>query len=235
MENSHFTEEQQFSRLFQQEGIDRVPDRLTVLRAFFKAGEHVTSEELVKELRAGGGGLDQDFVRETLRMMCRYGFARRLDLEGRGKVYEHRHLGQHHDHMICVKCQAIMEFEDDALEAMQARVAASRGFYMLQHRMEIYGICADCLGQAVRLQPLSLAEPGQNVVIREYQGGLGVRRQLLAMGLRPGDCLEVITSQGKGQLVVAVDGKRYALGRGLAEKILVQPPEADKKEARACS
>jgi len=47
--------------------------------------------------------------------------------------------------------------------------------------------------------------------------------RLLTMGLRIGDSIEVITNQKKGQVVIAADFKRYALGRGLAEKIMVAP------------
>ena len=46
--------------------------------------------------------------------------------------------------------------------------------------------------------------------------------RLLTMGLRKDDNIEVITNNGQGQLAVAADLKRYVLGRGLAEKILVE-------------
>jgi Fur family ferric uptake transcriptional regulator len=62
-------------------------------------------------------------------------------------------------------------------------------------------------------------------VIREISGGASVRLRLLSMGLRPGDRIEVITNDGQGQLAIAADLKRYALGRGLAQKIVVAPPE----------
>jgi Fur family ferric uptake transcriptional regulator len=46
--------------------------------------------------------------------------------------------------------------------------------------------------------------------------------RLLTMGLRIGDKIEVISNNGHKQLAVAVDLKRYVLGRGLAEKITVE-------------
>jgi len=70
-----------------------------------------------------------------------------------------------------------------------------------------------------------LAKAGERLVIREISGGARVRMRLLSMGLRPGDRIEVITNDGQGQLAVAVDLKRYALGRGLAQKIVVESPE----------
>jgi Fur family ferric uptake transcriptional regulator len=45
------------------------------------------------------------------------------------------------------------------------------------------------------------------------------------MGLRQGDRIEVITNDGQGQLAIAVELKRYALGRGLAQKIVVESLE----------
>jgi Fe2+ transport system protein FeoA len=43
------------------------------------------------------------------------------------------------------------------------------------------------------------------------------------MGLRAGDEVEVITNNSQGQMVIAADYKRYVLGRGLAQKIMVEP------------
>ena len=47
--------------------------------------------------------------------------------------------------------------------------------------------------------------------------------RLLTMGLRVEDELDVITSPSKGQMVIAVDCRRYVIGRGLAQKVLVEP------------
>ena len=51
------------------------------------------------------------------------------------------------------------------------------------------------------------------------------------MGLRIGDTIEVIANQNKGQLVIALDCKRYAIGKGLAQKVIVERvPETDLEE-----
>jgi Fur family ferric uptake transcriptional regulator len=67
-----------------------------------------------------------------------------------------------------------------------------------------------------------MAKPGEQLLIKEFTGGSGARMHLLTMGLRIGDTVEIITNQGKGQVVIAIDYNRYVLGRGLAEKILVE-------------
>ncbi|MEW5734682.1 MAG: transcriptional repressor [Thermodesulfobacteriota bacterium] len=218
----HKQEAEQFARLFEEAGIDRVPDRLSVLETFLQTEDHVTAGELSAFLAKAGKDFDPAFVRETLRLACHYGFAQRYEFSSREPVYEHRHLSpDHHDHMVCVKCGKITEFMDERLERLQAEAAARQGFYLLQHRMEMYGLCEACMADRRQEMPLSSARPGEDVAVARLAGGAGVRQRLLAMGLRPGDRLCVITNDGQGQVVVAAEGRRYGLGRGLADKILV--------------
>jgi Fur family ferric uptake transcriptional regulator len=167
--------------------------------------------------------LPPEFISDTLALMCRYGFASKLTFENGVVRYEHRHMGQHHDHMICTKCKKIIEFENDQLEKLQVQVAATYGFHMLQHRMEIYGICSNCLKQRLDTIPLMAAKQGERLIVKQFTGGAQSKMRLLSMGLRIGDRIDVITNLNKGQLVIALDFKRLVLGRGMAEKILVQP------------
>jgi Fur family ferric uptake transcriptional regulator len=89
--------------------------------------------------------------------------------------------------------------------------------------MEIYGICSKCLQDREQIIPLAMAKQGERLVIQNISGGSGARGRLLAMGLRIGDEIEVITNNNEGQLAISADFKRYVLGRGLAQKIMTQP------------
>ena len=222
MQQIHRQEKEQFKKLFQQEHIDRFEDRFHVLEIFLQTEEHLTADELIEVLQRSGYRFSADFVRDTLKLMCRFGFASKNRFDNGVVRYEHRHLGQHHDHMVCTKCKGIFEFQNNRLEDLQLQIAASRGFHMLQHRMEIYGICSDCLRDRTQIIPLVVAKQGERLVIKEITGGSGARMRLLTMGLRIGDRVEVITNQNRGQMVIAVDYKRFVLGKGLAEKILVE-------------
>ena len=208
-------------KLFKQEDIDNFEDRFKVLEAFLQTEKHVTVDELVGRIANNGWRLDTAFVKETLQLMCRFGFASKSRFDNGEVLYEHRHLGQHHDHMICTKCRKILEFEENQIERLQMKIAAKHGFHMLQHKLEIYGICSSCLRERIQLMPLVLAKPGERLVIREFSGGIGAEMRLLTMGLRKGDKIEVITNNKQGQLAIAADLKRYVLGRGLAQKIMV--------------
>jgi Fur family ferric uptake transcriptional regulator len=228
MQHIHRNEKEQFKKLFEQEKADRIDDRFKILDHFLQIEKHITVDELSDVLTESGLDLDRPFIKDTLRLMCRFGFAQKRKFEDGLVRYEHRHLGHHHDHMICTKCGKIIEFKDDALENAQIEIAARYQFHMLQHKMEIYGICADCTKDHGRQIPLTMAKAGEKLVIKEFSGGSNAKMRLLTMGLRIGDGIEVITNPNAGQMVVAMDFKRYAIGRGIAQKVIVERTGSDK-------
>jgi Fur family transcriptional regulator, ferric uptake regulator len=219
----HNQEKDQFQKLFAQEHIDRTEDRFKILDAFLQTEGHVTEKELRQRLEEKGLKFESEFIRETLKLMCRFGFAQKQMFDNGVVRYEHLHLGQHHDHIICTKCKKITEFENPQMEQLQTQIAGQYGFHILQHKMEIYGICSDCLKERMNLMPLVFAKPGERMVIKEISGGTSSKMRLLSMGLRIGDEIEVITNLDKGQVVVAANYNRYAIGRGLAQKIMAEP------------
>jgi Fe2+ or Zn2+ uptake regulation protein len=56
--------------------------------------------------------------------------------------YEIAH--EHHDHLVCVRCGKIIEFECEMIESAQERIAATYHFRVLRHRHELYGHCEEC-------------------------------------------------------------------------------------------
>jgi Fur family ferric uptake transcriptional regulator len=60
-----------------------------------------------------------------------------------GKRYEYG-LKAHHDHMICERCGAMIEFIDPEIERRQEMIAKRHSFKILNHTMQINGICEEC-------------------------------------------------------------------------------------------
>ncbi|MFV0358257.1 FeoA family protein [Tropicimonas sp.] len=71
--------------------------------------------------------------------------------------------------------------------------------------------------------PLALASTGQRVEVTAIAGGREIRKRLCDLGLTTGKCLEVLQKHGGGPMVVALGESRFALGAGMAEKVLVIP------------
>ena len=95
---------------------------------------------------------------------------------------------------------------------------------MFYNKMKMHGICNKCPLQNSSYTPLSQARPGVKLVIMEMRAGRAAHLRLTSLGLHPGDVIEIINSN-YGKLVVAHNNTRIALGRGIADKIMVDITE----------
>lgn len=116
--------------------------RELILETLAAMGRHVTAEELLRTVRDRDPRIGAATVYRTLRVFQESGIVTERRFEGGATRFEL--VGDHHDHLICTSCGIIVEFEDEAIERDQARVAAVHGFELRSHRHELYGICAAC-------------------------------------------------------------------------------------------
>lgn len=221
-QTQHQQEREQFQEVLQSFNASRIEDRLVVLDIFLSVEEHLTLsglEGIIKKKRPDL--LDREFLKETMEMFCQFGFAQKQLFETQEAVYEHHHLGMHHDHFICTRCGKIQEFANNDLEKLQHEIARQFQFHPLQHKMEIYGLCALCMAQREPALSLQYAANGEQVRIVTILGGREVQARLNDMGLTVGACLDIISNHSSGPLIVAIKGTRLAINAGLAKKIMV--------------
>lgn len=72
-----------------------------------------------------------------------------------------------------------------------------------------------------KLLTLALLSSGRKGVVREIVGGYGLRRRLIELGFTKGASLRVLKNDA-GPVIVSLDEMRIALGRGVADKILIE-------------
>lgn len=104
---------------------------------------HLTAEDVYKELLARGEEIGLATVYRVLTQFEGAGLVRRQHFEGGQSVFE-LDRGDHHDHLVCIKCGKVVEFVDDVIEHRQRRAAEERGFALSDHSLVIYGVCRDC-------------------------------------------------------------------------------------------
>lgn len=106
-------------------------------------GRHLSAEELYQQLKDLGADIGLATVYRVLTqfeeasLVIRHNFA-----EGRC-VFELDH-GQHHDHLVCVKCGRVEEFIDEIIEKRQETIAKDAGYTITDHSLNIFGICKSC-------------------------------------------------------------------------------------------
>lgn len=130
------------NRYLSEKGMKHTRQREAIVSTFFKTNKHIKIEELLKEVRKVEPGIGYVTVYRTLLLLKECGLAHQRHFGEGQSLFEK--AGSHHDHMICIKCGSIAEFEDDEIEALQEKVARERNFKIVSHRHEIYGCCSRC-------------------------------------------------------------------------------------------
>lgn len=70
--------------------------------------------------------------------------------------------------------------------------------------------------------PLAMIAEGEEVRLITIVGGRGLRKRLADLGLNPGMTLRVVQVVPQGPMILAVKDSRIALGRGMAQKVIVE-------------
>ncbi len=126
------------------QGLKSTRQRELVLEEFLCAGSHLSTEELYLRLRRQNPHIGYATVHRTLKLFADCGIAERRHFGDGHARYEASNHDEHHDHLICISCGKIVEFEDPRIEELQAEVAGMHGFSIERHRLELYGSCSDC-------------------------------------------------------------------------------------------
>ncbi len=133
-----------FKEFVARKGLKWTKQREVILDEFLNSKDHLSTEDLYLEIRSKNPHIGYATVYRTLKLFAECGIAKERDFGAGQVLYELSHRGDHHDHLICTGCGAIIEFEDRRIEQLQAKVARDHQFAMVSHRLEIFGLCAKC-------------------------------------------------------------------------------------------
>jgi Fur family ferric uptake transcriptional regulator len=121
--------------------------RMAILKTLHEGRRHVTAQELYEKLAKDHPEIGFATVYRFLRTLTEGAFVTEVRMGGLPARYELTPKG-HHDHLTCVKCSKICEFENRAIEQLQEKVANQFGFALTHHILELYGVCPDCQAKA---------------------------------------------------------------------------------------
>jgi len=127
-----------------EKGLRSTWQRDEVLRVFLEQSGHVSVDELYDRLSKTHPSISPVTIYRGMNLFVEAGIAKeRRFNEGRTRYEPAINVG-HHDHLVCLKCGGIFEFEDPTIEKLQGDIAGKRGFLVKYHRLELYGHCSKC-------------------------------------------------------------------------------------------
>ena len=132
-------------------GLKATLPRIKILEVFQQAAQrHMTAEDVYKLLLTEGSDIGLATVYRVLMQFEQAGILSRNHFEAgseAGKAVFELNSAQHHDHMVCVECGRILEFQSPQMELHQNQAIKEHGFEALWHRHEIFGRCRNCVSK----------------------------------------------------------------------------------------
>ncbi|MBU1309058.1 ferric iron uptake transcriptional regulator [Rheinheimera muenzenbergensis] len=104
--------------------------------------QHISAEDVYKLLLDLGEDIGLATVYRVLNQFDDAGILTRHHFEGGKSVFELTG-SHHHDHLVCLKCGKVIEFEDDVIEAKQLEISEKNGIKLTHHSLYLYGECVD--------------------------------------------------------------------------------------------
>ena len=142
MNMAHEIELKALAAYLEKNHLKQTKQRELILQTFLAAKRHVTSEDLYQAVRAEHPNIGYTTVYRTMKLLVEAGLATERHFDDGITRYEIEH--EHHDHLVCIKCGKIQEFECEMIERTQQEIADRYGFEILRHRHELYGHCSSC-------------------------------------------------------------------------------------------
>ncbi|GEO81385.1 Fur family transcriptional regulator [Pararhodospirillum oryzae] len=125
-----------------EKGMKMTEQRRVIARVLSEAADHPDVEEVYRRATETDPRISIATVYRTVRLFEEAGILERHDFrDGRARYEEVSE--EHHDHLIDINTGEVVEFHSDEIEQIQREIARKRGYRLIGHRLELYGVPLD--------------------------------------------------------------------------------------------
>jgi Fur family ferric uptake transcriptional regulator len=131
-----------FETFLKRKGLKMTEQRRTMVATVLEHAGHFTAVDAHERLRSAGERVSLATVYRALGLLEEAGILEGHDFADGQRRYERALTREHHDHLICLDCRAVVEFQNPAIEELQDKVLKDHGFTMVHHALTIFASCA---------------------------------------------------------------------------------------------
>lgn len=123
-------------------GMRRTPQRDAIVEIAFSSDDHFTAEELFERVRRNNIKASRATVYRTIALLEEARLLREIDLGGDIKTYDPNFLDKpSHNHLICIDCGDVFEFESEHIEILNETLTRRMGFRPMTQAIKIEACC----------------------------------------------------------------------------------------------
>lgn len=132
---------EKFSDFLKEEGFRKTPERFNILEEIYKMDEHFDAEDLYIHMKNQQYRVSRATVYNTLEILLDCDLVKRHQFGKNLARYEKSYNYKQHDHLICNKCDKVIEFCDPRVQQIKDMMGEFFDFNITNHSLNLYGEC----------------------------------------------------------------------------------------------
>ena len=133
-----------FEALLKKKSLKLTRERRHIFDTVFRRKGHFDADSLYESIRKDDERVARGTVYRTIPLLLESGVIQKSVGNGHRDFFESKSGRAHHDHMVCIGCQKVIEFHCEEIETMQERVSERYGFKIAFHDHRLFGHCREC-------------------------------------------------------------------------------------------
>ena len=122
------------------------PQRLAIVEILAKSEGHPTVENIHAQIKEKFPTMSLATVYKNIILIKSLGEVLELGFPDGSNRYD-GNKPYSHPHAICIKCKKIVDPDLGSLDEMKKEVSLETHFKILNHRLDFFGICSDCMAE----------------------------------------------------------------------------------------
>ena len=126
-----------------EQGLRMTPQRLAVLKILAVSDKHPSVEMIYEKVKPVSPTTSLATIYKTVNLLKELGQVVELDFSGESNRYD-GNKPYPHPHLICTKCNTVIDPDVDALGELSRDLAKKTGYRIVKQRIDFFGICPRC-------------------------------------------------------------------------------------------